>query len=67
VALVLYGLRYPGNNIFDKAALTTPPNGQPGDFGRNVPRGFGASQIDFAVQRQFPLSEKRFRRLIRWR
>jgi hypothetical protein len=36
-----------------KAAFTTPPTGQQGDFRRNVLRGFGAWQADFAVQRQF--------------
>ncbi|WP_035350302.1 hypothetical protein [Edaphobacter aggregans] len=27
-------------------------------FGRNVLRGFGATQVDFAIQRQFQLTEK---------
>ena len=51
-------MRYPGNKIFNKATFTTPPNGQQDDFGRNVLRGFGDTQIDFAVQRQFPLTEE---------
>jgi hypothetical protein len=32
--------------------------GQQGDFGRNVLRGFGAWQADFAVQRQFHFTER---------
>ena len=35
-----------------------PPTGQQGDFGRNVLRGFGASQVDLAVQRQFHVTER---------
>jgi hypothetical protein len=58
VPLVLYGSQYPGGKSFNKAAFTAPPNGHQGDFGRNVLRGFGATQIDLAVQRQFPLTEK---------
>ena len=58
VPLLFYGSHYPGGKIFNKAAFATPPNGQQGDFGRNVLRGFGATQVDFAVQRQFSLTEK---------
>ena len=55
--LELYGAGYPGGKIFNKAAFTTPPAGQQGDFGRNVLRGFGASQADVALQRQFHVTE----------
>ena len=58
VPKVLYGSQYPGGKIFNKAAFTAPPNGQQGDFNRNVLRGFGATQVDLAIQRQFPLTEK---------
>jgi len=58
VPLVLYGLQYPGGKIFNKAAFTAPPNGQQGNFGRNLLRGFGATQVDLALQRQFHLTEK---------
>jgi hypothetical protein len=34
------------------------PAGQQGDFGRNVLRGFGAFQGDFAVQREFGITEQ---------
>jgi hypothetical protein len=56
--LELFGSQYPGGKIFNSAAFTAPPQGQQGDFGRNALRGFGAFQADFAVQRQFPLTER---------
>lgn len=58
VPLELFGSQYPGGNIFDKAAFAAAPAGQQGNFGRNVLRGFGAWQADFAIQRQFPLTER---------
>ena len=58
VPLELFGLQYPGGKIFNSAAFAAPPKGQQGDFGRNVLRGFGATQFDAAVQRQFHLTEK---------
>jgi len=56
--LVLYGSQFPGGKIFNKAAFTAAPAGQQGDFGRNVLRGFGATQADVGLQRQFHLTEK---------
>jgi len=58
VPLVLYGSGYPGGKIFNRAAFTPPPSGQQGNFGRNVLRGFGASQADIAIQRQFLFTER---------
>jgi Carboxypeptidase regulatory-like domain/TonB dependent receptor len=58
VALELFGSQYPGGKIFNKAAFTPAPTGQQGDFGRNVLRGFGATQVDLALQRQFHLTER---------
>jgi hypothetical protein len=58
VPLEVYGPQYPGGKIFNKAAFTPPLKGQQGDFGRNVLRGFGATQLDLALQRQFHLTEK---------
>jgi Carboxypeptidase regulatory-like domain/TonB dependent receptor-like, beta-barrel len=57
VPLELRGSQYPGGKIFNSAAFTAPPVGQQGDFGRNVLRGFGASQIDLGLQKQFHFSE----------
>jgi hypothetical protein len=58
VALVLYGSQYPGGKIFNSAAFAEPAPGTQGDFGRNVLRGFGATQADVAFQRHFRLTEQ---------
>jgi len=58
VPLELYGAQYPGGKIFNRAAFTASPAGQQGNFGRNVLRGFKASQADVALQRQFHATEK---------
>jgi len=58
VPVELYGSQYPGGMIFNKAAFTPAPAGQQGDFGRNVLRGFGATQADVAFQRQFAFTEQ---------
>jgi hypothetical protein len=58
VPLELYGAQYPGGKIFNSAAFSEPPVGQQGNFGRNVLRGFGASQADVGLQRQFHITEK---------
>jgi hypothetical protein len=58
VPLELFGLQYPGGKIFNKAAFTPAPKGQQGNFGRNVLRGFGATQADVAFQRQFSFTEQ---------
>jgi hypothetical protein len=58
VPLELAGGGYPGGKIFNKAAFTTPPVGQQGNFGRNVLRGFDASQADIGLQRIFRVTEK---------
>ena len=41
-----------------KQRLLPQPSGQQGNFGRNVLRGFGATQVELAFQRQFHLTEK---------
>jgi hypothetical protein len=60
----LYGLQYPGGKAFNPAAFTAPPldpvTGFPvsqGTLPRNALRGFGATQWDFAVHREFPIHE----------
>jgi hypothetical protein len=58
VPLELFGSLYPGGKIFNSKAFTPAPAGQQGDFGRNVLRGFGATQADVALQRQFHLTER---------
>src|SRR5262252_1943459 len=56
--LELYGSGYPRSKIFNKAAFVAAPAGQQGNFGRNVLRGFDATQADIALQRQFHLTEQ---------
>jgi hypothetical protein len=58
VPLELFGSGYPGGKIFNKAAFSAAPPGQQGNFGRNVLRGFDATQADIGVQRQFRVTEK---------
>jgi hypothetical protein len=68
IPLVLYGSQYPGGKAFNNipnlggsgcvGSFCPPPPAQQGDFGRNVLRGFGAFQADFAIQRQFRLTER---------
>ena len=50
----------PGGRVFNPAAFdsATPlAAGRQGTFGRNVMRGFGASQVDLSLRREFRLSE----------
>jgi len=68
IPLVLYRSQYPGGKAFNNTPnlggsdcvgpFCPPPPAQQGDFGRNVLRGFGAFQADFAIQRQFRLTER---------
>jgi len=60
----LYGPQYPGGKAFNLAAFSSPPldpvTGYPdnqGNLPRNALRGFGMSQWDFAVHREFPIHE----------
>ncbi len=53
----LYGSGYPGGKALNPAAFTAPPTGMAGDFPRNSLRGFGATQVDLAVRRQFNIHE----------
>jgi hypothetical protein len=43
---------------FNPAAFSDPPPGTQGDLGRNSLRGFGVWQDNFAVHRQFALTER---------
>jgi hypothetical protein len=59
----LFGSQYPGGKALNPAAFTAPPldptTGQflQGNLGRNALRGFGATQWDFAVHRNFQIHE----------
>jgi carboxypeptidase family protein/TonB-dependent receptor-like protein len=56
--LELQGAQYPGGKIFYRAGFSEASAGRQGNFGRNVLRGFGASQIDVGLLRQFHVTEK---------
>ena len=58
----LHGPQYPGGKAFNAAAFVSPPvdstTGLParqGNLHRNLLRGFGAFQWDFAIHRDFPI------------
>ncbi len=60
----LFGGQFPGGRAINPTAFTSPPSdpvtGNPtrqGNLGRNALRGFGATQWDFAVHREFPLHD----------
>lgn len=62
--LYLYGSQDPGGKAFNPAAYADPPTdpatGVPirqGNVPRNLLRGFGATQWDFALHRDFPIRE----------
>jgi len=57
VPLELFGSGYPGGKIFNKQAFTAAPAGEQGDLGRNVLRGFNATQADLGLQRIFRVTE----------
>lgn len=48
----------PGGRRINRAAFASPAAGQSGTLGRNILRGLPAWQIDFALRRQFRLTEK---------
>jgi hypothetical protein len=60
----LFGPQYPGQKAFNPLAFTSPPldptTGLPasqGNLARNALRGFGMTQWDFAVHREFQIRE----------
>jgi hypothetical protein len=60
----LHGSQYPGGKALNPKAFINPPTdpitGAPlrqGDLGRNALRGFGATQWDLALHREFPVYE----------
>ena len=48
----------PGGRVINRAAFSMPAANQQGNLGRNIIRALPAWQIDFAVRRQFNLTEK---------
>jgi hypothetical protein len=58
VPVYLYGSQYPGGRILNFNAFVSAPNGTQGNVPRNFARGFGSSQLDMALRRDFPLYER---------
>jgi hypothetical protein len=57
-ATYLYGDQYPGGHALNPAAFAFPTGSDPGNAPRNFTRGFGESQVNFSVRREFALTEK---------
>ncbi len=49
---------YPGGKRVNPAAFSAAPAGTSGNLGRNVVRGFPVHQVDVALRRDFPLTER---------
>jgi hypothetical protein len=48
----------PGGKGINPAAFSVPTELRQGNLGRNALRGFGFMQLDFAIQRQFAITER---------
>jgi Carboxypeptidase regulatory-like domain/TonB dependent receptor-like, beta-barrel len=57
VPFYLYPSNAPGGKVINAAAFSDPASGQ-GDLGRNAVRGFGATEVDLTVRRQFKFHER---------
>jgi hypothetical protein len=55
--IYLYGAQYPGGKELNRAAFSLPPTGTSGNAPRNFVRGFGATQLNLAARRDFPLHD----------
>ncbi|WP_321475856.1 TonB-dependent receptor domain-containing protein [uncultured Paludibaculum sp.] len=62
--LYLYNGALPGGRAINFNAFSSAPAGMQGNSGRNIARGFGATQLDLAVRRDFVITE-RFRLQLR--
>ena len=51
-------LNVAGGERINKAAFATPTGAVQGNLGRNTLRGFGATQVDLTLRRQFKLRER---------
>jgi hypothetical protein len=49
----------PGGRYINPTAFRSLPSGRQGNLGRNAIVGFGMSQVDLAVRREFRLGERR--------
>jgi Carboxypeptidase regulatory-like domain/TonB dependent receptor len=55
--LYIHNSILPGGKGINPAAFSVPIEVHQGDLGRNALRGFGFMQLDFAIQRQFGISD----------
>jgi hypothetical protein len=58
IPIYLYGSQYPGGRSINKAAFTLPISPNSGDAPRNFVRGFGETQMNLAVRREFRPGER---------
>jgi hypothetical protein len=58
VPLYIYSPLYPGGRAINPAAFSLPSTGIQGNAPRNFVRGFGATQVNVAVRRDFPLHKE---------
>lgn len=56
--IYVHGSQYPGGRAINPAAFSYPSGNDPGDAPRNFVRGFGETQINMAVRREFPITER---------
>lgn len=56
--LYVYGSNFPGGRRINPAAFKLPVGSQVGNAPRNFVRGFGATQFDAALHREFVLTER---------
>jgi hypothetical protein len=56
--IYIYGTQYPGGRSVNPAAFTLPQGTDLGNAPRNFVRGFGETEINFAVRREFPVTER---------
>lgn len=55
--IYLYGSQYPGGKAINPAAFALPADNIAGDAPRNFVRGFGATQLNLAIRREFPFHD----------
>jgi hypothetical protein len=58
VPIYLYSPQYPGGKIINSAAFSLPATGIAGNAPRNFVRGFGATQVNLAIRRDFPIHDE---------
>ena len=54
----IHGAQYPGGRALNKLAFSLPAGNQSGDAPRNFVRGFGASQVNLALRREFHVVDR---------